>query len=137
MENFNIVIGTHGKFGEELVNSARMIAGALEHVECCSLLPEYSFEDYMKLVDETMSKKEGFTIVLVDLYGGTPCNVFTVMSRKYQYPVLTGLNLPMLIDLYLKLSNMEEADLHEEALLKETMETLQTSCVQTNTQLES
>ena len=63
--------------------------------------------------------------------------VFTVMSRKYQYPVLTGLNLPMLIDLYLKLSNMEEADLHEEALLKETMETLQTSCVHTNTQLES
>ena len=47
MEKFNIVIGTHGRFGEELVNSARMIAGALENVQCCSLLPEYSFEDYM------------------------------------------------------------------------------------------
>ena len=125
MEKFNIVIGTHGRFGEELVNSARMIAGALENVQCCSLLPEYSFEDYMKLADETMCTKEGFTIVLVDLYGGTPCNVFT------------GLNLPMLIDLYLKLSNMDEADLDEEALLRETMETLQTSCVHTNTQLES
>ena len=54
MEKFNIVIGTHGRFGEELVNSARMIAGALENVQCCSLLPEYSFEDYMKLADETM-----------------------------------------------------------------------------------
>lgn len=118
MEKFNIVIGTHGRFGEELVNSARMIAGALENVQCCSLLPEYSFEDYMKLADETMCTKEGFTIVLVDLYGGTPCNVFTVMSRKYHYPVLTGLNLPMLIDLYLKLSNMDEADLDEEALLR-------------------
>ncbi|MEG0736068.1 MAG: hypothetical protein RR441_04320 [Longicatena sp.] len=41
MENFNIVIGTHGRFGEELVNSARMIAGALENVECCSLLRLY------------------------------------------------------------------------------------------------
>ena len=91
----------------------------------------------MKLADETMCTKEGFTIVLVDLYGGTPCNVFTVMSRKYHYPVLTGLNLPMLIDLYLKLSNMDEADLDEEALLRETMETLQTSCVHKNTQLES
>ena len=64
MEKFNIVIGTHGRFGEELVNSARMIAGALENVQCCSLLPEYSFEDYMKLADETMCTKEGFTIVL-------------------------------------------------------------------------
>jgi len=35
MEKFNIVIGTHGKFGEELVNSARMIAGALENVDHC------------------------------------------------------------------------------------------------------
>ena len=59
MEKFNIVIGTHGRFGEELVNSARMIAGALENVQCCSLLPEYSFEDYMKLADETMCTKEG------------------------------------------------------------------------------
>lgn len=53
MEKFNIVIGTHGRFGEELVNSARMIAGALENVQCCSLLPEYSFEDYMKLAGDT------------------------------------------------------------------------------------
>lgn len=41
MEKFNIVIGTHGRFGEELVNSARMIAGALENVQCCSLLPRH------------------------------------------------------------------------------------------------
>ena len=81
MEKFNIVIGTHGRFGEELVNSARMIAGALENVQCCSLLPEYSFEDYMKLADETMCTKEGFTIVLVDLYGGTPCK--DVYKRQF------------------------------------------------------
>lgn len=134
MENFNIVIGTHGKFGEELVNSAQMIVGMMKHVTCCSLLPEYSFEEYMHLIDKTMSEQESFTIVLVDLFGGTPCNVFTVLSRKYKYQVLTGLNLPMLIDLYLKLSNMNET-LDEALLLKETMQTLQESCVHTNKQL--
>lgn len=41
MEKFNIVIGTHGRFGEELVKSAQMIAGSMEHVKTCSLLPEY------------------------------------------------------------------------------------------------
>lgn len=137
MENFNIVIGTHGRFGEELANSARMIAGTLPNVECCSLLPEYSFEDYMHLVDETMAKKEGFTIVLVDLYGGTPCNVFTVLSKKYHYHVLTGLNLPMLIDLYLKLDNTDEADIDMDTVLKETMDTYQAACVHTNQRLES
>lgn len=135
MKTFNIIIGTHGRFGEELTNSARMIAGALENVHCCSLLPEYSFEDYMHLVDDTLSKQGGFTIVLVDLYGGTPSNVFTVLSKKYHYQVLTGLNLPMLIDLYLKLANMEEADLDEGKLIKEAMETHVCSCVNTNQQL--
>lgn len=137
MEKFNIVIGTHGRFGEELVTSARMIAGSLVNVECCSLLPEYSFEDYMHLVDDTMAKKEGFTIVLVDLYGGTPCNVFTVLSKKYGYQVLTGLNLPVLIDLYLKLSHMEEADMDMDRIIKETMQTYQEACVHTNQQLQA
>lgn len=66
MEKFNIVIGTHGRFGEELVKSASMIAGDMSHVKTCSLLPEYSFEEYMKVVDSTLSTlDDGFTIVLV------------------------------------------------------------------------
>lgn len=88
----------------------------------------------MKVVDQTLKELEGYTIVLVDLYGGTPCNTFTVMSKKYHYQVLTGLNLPMLIDLYLKLSNMDEID--EEVLIAETMQTVQQSCVHTNKKLE-
>lgn len=135
MEKFNIVIGTHGRFGEELVKSAEMIAGKMANVECCSLLPEYSFEEYMHKVDETLSKKECFTLVLVDLYGGTPCNVFTVLSKKYHYNVLTGLNLPLLIDLYLKLTNLEEVDI--DTLIEESIETVKASCVHTNTQLSA
>ena len=42
--------------GEELVKSAAMIAGNMGRVKACSLLPEYSFEDYMRLVDKTLSE---------------------------------------------------------------------------------
>ena len=35
MEKFNIVIGTHGRFGEELVKSASMIAGDMSNVKTC------------------------------------------------------------------------------------------------------
>lgn len=134
MEKFNIVIGTHGRFGEELVKSAAMIAGNMGRVKACSLLPEYSFEDYMRLVDKTLSElDDGFTIVLVDLYGGTPCNTLTVLSQKYHYDVLTGLNLPMLIDLYLKLSNASEIEAKK--LVTETINTYMQACVHTNQQL--
>ena len=111
-----------------------MIAGDMSHVKTCSLLPEYSFEDYMKVVDGTLSTlDDGFTIVLVDLYGGTPCNTFTVLSQKYHYDVLTGLNLPILIDLYLKLANADAVD--AEQIVKETMDTYAQACVHTNKQL--
>ena len=88
----------------------------------------------MKVVDGTLSTLDnGFTIVLVDLYGGTPCNTFTVLSQKYHYDVLTGLNLPVLIDLYLKLANADAVD--AEQIVKETMDTYAQACVHTNKQL--
>lgn len=87
-----------------------MIVGKMESVHVCSLLPELSFEDYLKSVDNKLSELEGYTIALVDLFGGTPCNTFTVLSKKYNYDVVTGLNLPMLIDLYLKLSSIEDGN---------------------------
>lgn len=124
MEKFNIIIGTHGRFGKGLVNSARMIVGALENVQCCSLPPECSFENCVKLADGTIRTKEGFTIILADLYDETPCNVLTVIDRKHHYPALAGLNLLMLINLRLKPSNADEADPGEEALLREAIEIL-------------
>ena len=47
MAKFNIVIATHGRFGEEIVKSAEMITGKMENVQVLSLLPTMSFEDYM------------------------------------------------------------------------------------------
>ena len=35
MAKFNIVIATHGRFGEELVKSAEMITGKWKTYRCC------------------------------------------------------------------------------------------------------
>lgn len=134
MSRLNIIIGTHGRFGEEIIKSAEMIVGKMDNVEAVSLLPELSFEDYMKKVDEVLGSKSGPIISLVDLFGGTPSNVFTVMSRKYGNQVITGLNLPVLIDLFLKTSNDDEIDLDK--LVQETLATLQESGVNTNKNLD-
>lgn len=125
----NIIVGTHGKFGEELVHSAEMIVGKMENVTTVSLIPEWSFEDFMKKADEVLSQQEGDTIVLVDLFGGTPSNVFTALSKKYHHQVITGVNLPTLIDLYLKVSN---GSYDPETLVEETLTTLKESGVHTN-----
>ena len=49
-----IIIGTHGKFGEELIKSAEMIIGNLENIKVFSLssdmLPEEYYNNILLLV---------------------------------------------------------------------------------------
>ena len=58
MAKLNIIVGTHGHFGEELVKSAELITGKMEGVRTLSLLPEMSFEDFMKNAEEVLSTTE-------------------------------------------------------------------------------
>ncbi len=131
MSTVQIVIGTHGSFGEALVKSAEMIVGKMTQVEVVSLLPEMSLEDYMAKASAALADKGDQIITLVDLFGGTPSNVFSALSRKFHNHVITGLNLPMLIDLYLKISNGDdEKNLLE--LVEGCLTTLNESGVYTN-----
>lgn len=111
-----IIIGTHGRFGEELIQSAEMIIGKMDCVKCCSLTKDMSFEDYRSSVEELMMDYSGEILCLVDLFGGTPSNVISVLSKKYHAQVITGLNLPMLIEVYMNLADMSAEELAELAL---------------------
>lgn len=101
-----ILIGTHGYFGEEIVKSAQMIIGQTQGIVVSSLTPELSFEDYFKKTEQLILES-GFKqiIGIVDLFGGTPSNVLTVLGKKYGFKVCTGLNLAGLIDCVLKVQN--------------------------------
>ena len=91
-----IFILTHGKFGEELRNSAEMILGELQHVYCFSLLEEMDPKDFTLQIKEIIKEAPENSIILTDLYGGTPSNVGATFSRDF--PVISGVNLPMLIE---------------------------------------
>ncbi|MGF2109780.1 PTS system, D-glucosaminate-specific IIA component [Enterococcus sp. DIV0755f] len=110
----NIIIATHGKFGEELKNSAEMILGNLENVYSISLLPEQSFEDFMNQADSLLKKMSGTTIALVDLFGGTPSNVLTVLTRKYEHHVIAGLSMPLFIEVYMSKDQQSDTEVMQQ-----------------------
>lgn len=134
MSKLNIVIATHGKFGEEIIKSAEMIVGKMNNIKSVSLMPSMSFEDFTKEANTVLSDLSGDTLVLVDLYGGTPCNVFTALTKKYNHNVITGLNLPMLIDLYINTNDSNDVNVKE--VIENCISILKTSCVHTNTMLD-
>ena len=93
-----IVILTHGRAGEELIRSAEMIIGKMEKVIAVSLGAGEDPSDYRERVSNVLAKMPRGSIVMTDLFGGTPSNTAAVLSKDYSVFVISGLNLPMLIE---------------------------------------
>lgn len=95
-----IFVCTHGRFGEELIKSAEMIAGKSENAYSFSLLPGMPPEEYKEMMEAALQKEAGKKVLcLVDLFGGTPCTTCAILSQRYDMQVISGLNLAMYIEI--------------------------------------
>ena len=87
-----IFIINHGEFGKALIESAELIAGPLDDIYAFSLKKGMSLEDLIELVEDKL-KTEKNVIILTDLFGGTPNNVAVYLQNKYQFPLISGVNM--------------------------------------------
>lgn len=109
-----LLIITHGEFGIEIVKSAEMIIGKQEDIAALGLRPGESVDDLKAKAASIVEKNQekGMeTIILCDLFGGSPSNIAMSLMAKGDISIFTGLNLPMLIEicqLYKTADNMAE-----------------------------
>ena len=92
IEPITYVILNHGRFGEELIKSAELIAGKTEHIHAVSLLSGMSIEEYYEEVRDYLTGVQGEILVLADLYGGTPSNVGMMLQREFSLHVVCGIH---------------------------------------------
>ncbi|RGC53787.1 PTS sugar transporter subunit IIA [Absiella sp. AM29-15] len=92
-----IITITHGHLGEEMVKSAEMLMGKIKNIKSISLLPEESPEELAGVVAKELDGIPGNSLILTDLFGGTPSNVSALFAKKGYY-VMTGTNLPILLE---------------------------------------
>ena len=98
-DNVWVFVCTHGRFGEELMKSAEMIAGEAENVFAFSLMPGMQPEDYRAMLEKQLEKLgDGKVLCLGDLFGGTPWTTCAILSKTYDMQVISGLNLAMYIE---------------------------------------
>lgn len=98
-----IIVGTHGKFSEELVKSSEMIFGNQENIKYVTFEPGESpdglvekYRDMMKELDYT----DGL-LFMVDLFGGSPYNAASrIAAENENMDIITGVNLPMLLEVF-------------------------------------
>jgi PTS system, mannose/fructose/sorbose family, IIA component len=98
-----IIIATHGKFSEELLKSSEMIFGSQTNVATVTFKPgegtENLVDKYNTLIDE-LDCNDG-VLFMVDLFGGSPFNAASMLALRHdKIEILTGVNLPMLLEVF-------------------------------------
>lgn len=104
---------THGEAGEGLKKSAEMIIGELKDVYCMSLMEGRDPADYAEELKGLLEKAPDDTIILTDLFGGTPSNMASIFAMQKNYTILSGLNLAMLIEAETQRNSLDGEDLTE------------------------
>lgn len=96
-----LVLVTHGNLALEFISAMQHVVGKQEQVTAVCIGPEDDMEmrraEILQKAEE-VNKGEG-TIVLTDMFGGTPSNLAISIMEKAKVEIIAGINLPMLIKL--------------------------------------
>lgn len=99
-----IILASHGDFSKGILQSGSMIFGDQENVTALTLHPNEGPEELRSKMETAIKEFEGVKeiLFLVDLWGGTPFNQANALfeANKEKYAIVSGLNLPMLIEAY-------------------------------------
>ena len=96
-----VVVVTHGQLATELVNAAEMIVGDLSHFTAVSIGWHDDVELARQAIADAIARVRGSagTLILTDMFGGTPANLGVTFLEAGKVEIITGVNLPMLIKL--------------------------------------
>lgn len=119
-----IIVLTHGDLAKEVINTAESAAGHQEGLEAVCFSGRIDPEDLGRETREAIKRRdegEG-VILLTDTYGSTCSNIARSVlednGNRHRIEIVTGVNLPMLLDLIMsrdKLSLKEAAKKAEQA----------------------
>jgi mannose PTS system EIIA component len=95
------VIVTHGHLAAELLAAAEMIIGPISHITAVSIGWHDDVDAAHDEVQRAMSRvSQGAGVLLMtDMFGGTPTNIASMFLDEGSVEVVTGVNLPMVINL--------------------------------------
>jgi len=103
-----VVVVTHGHLSVEFVNAAEAIVGDLGGIEAVSIGWHDDVEQARVEIGQAIGRVATplGTLVLTDMFGGTPSNLAVTFLVPDRVEVITGINLPML----LKLATLQRAE---------------------------
>ncbi|USS40144.1 PTS sugar transporter subunit IIA [Thermococcus aggregans] len=114
--NKRIIIMGHGPFPSALKESAKMLLGKVaENIVAIELYPQDTAEKIKQKLEDTLQATEE-ALIFADILGGTPSRVIAevVLASNKKYEVVSGVNLPMVLQALIDLNEKDVKTLARE-----------------------
>ncbi len=100
MSRYGFVLAAHGELAPALLESAEMILGQQNGVVTIKLMPSMNLEALEAELREAIERVDqgAGVMVMIDLFGGTPSNAAALCLRSHDCAIVTGVNLPMVLE---------------------------------------
>jgi mannose/fructose/sorbose-specific phosphotransferase system IIA component len=111
----NILLISHGNFADGILHAAELIIGSSDGIQTLDLQREDPIDELRNRIDSALkilySNSDG-VLILVDLLGASPFNQAATVNPDLfpSIEVVTGLNLPMLLEVITNRSSANSLD---------------------------
>ena|SRR5215813_3168207 len=94
-----IVLVTHGRLAEELKAAALTIQPEISRIVAVALEWNQTGEDARERIAQGIAQADegDGTVILTDMFGGTPTNLTLSFLQKDRVEIVTGVNLPVVL----------------------------------------
>jgi mannose PTS system EIIA component len=96
-----VVIVTHGNLAKEFRAALEHVVGPQEQIETVCIRPDDNMEERRDAILKAVSRVDSGdgSVLLTDMFGGTPSNLAISIIDEAHVEVIAGVNLPMLVKL--------------------------------------
>ena len=121
-----VIVVSHGSYARGLVDTVQMIAGKQEDLEAFGLEPEesvYTLKEKIRQSIEQASQEEEI-LILTDIFYGSPFNTVISLMPEYDLYHVTGINLPLMMEVIMGRISGKHAEEICKELLKAAPDTV-------------
>lgn len=107
-----VILVSHGSMAKGMMESTTMLIGEQPDLTYITFEPEDGPDDLKNKVEDRLKAAldQGEAIVMTDIPNGTPFNCVSQLMEHYSFRHMTGMNLPMVIDVVSQLSDEVSAE---------------------------
>ena len=121
-----VIVVSHGSYARGLVDTVQMSAGKQEDLEAFGLEPEESVDTLKEKIRQSIEQasQEEEILILTDIFYGSPFNTVISLMPEYDLYHVTGINLPLMMEVIMGRISGKHAEEICKELLKAAPDTV-------------